>query len=253
VQAKVGEDGPRRSSEGNDLMAQLNLPTRQGYDRWAEVYDTDGNPLVALEEPVVRRLLGPVRGRAVVDVGCGTGRHAVRLARAGARVTAVDFSEGMIARARAKPGADRVRFLRRAIDRRLPFADESFDRVLCCLVLEHIRRLGPFFAELARVCRRDGRVVVSAMHPSMWLKGDSARFYDPVTGDQIRPRSYRQSTSDYVMAAARAGLRLDHMSELAPDARFARRFPRALKHVGWPMLLAMRFTMPGPARRRRPS
>jgi hypothetical protein len=46
---------------------------------------------------------------------------------------------------------------------------------------------------------------------------------------------YRQSTSDYVMAAAGAGLGLDHLSELAPDARFARRFPRTLKHVGWPI------------------
>src|SRR3954469_9134228 len=81
------------------------LPTRDGYDRWAATYDTDGNPLIALEEPHVDALLGDVRGLCVLDVGCGTGRHALRLARAGAAVTAIDFSEAMLAQARAKVGA----------------------------------------------------------------------------------------------------------------------------------------------------
>src|SRR5262249_51788514 len=84
------------------------LSTREGYDRWAAVYDTDGNPVVALEEPLVDALLGDVRGLAVLDVGCGTGRHALRLAAAGASVDAIDFSQEMLARARAKPGADKV-------------------------------------------------------------------------------------------------------------------------------------------------
>ena len=69
---------------------------KSGYDRWSEVYDHDLNPLVALEEPVVREALGPVDGLDVLDLGCGTGRHALWLAGAGARVTAVDFSEGML-------------------------------------------------------------------------------------------------------------------------------------------------------------
>lgn len=221
------------------------VATRTGYDLWSSVYDSDGNPLVGLEEPVVRRLVGRVRERSVADVGCGTGRHSIALARRGARVTAIDFSEGMLARARAKPGAGRVRFVRRAVDRRLPLPDGSVDVVLCCLVLEHIRRLDPFFAELARICRPGGSVVLSAMHPSMWLKGDSARFYDPETGRQVRPRSYRQTLSDYLMSGKRAGLLLDHVSEHAPDAAHARRFPRAAKHVGWPMLLALRLRKPG--------
>ena len=41
------------------------VPTRQGYDRWSEVYDSDGNPLVALEEPEVIRMMGEVRGMTI--------------------------------------------------------------------------------------------------------------------------------------------------------------------------------------------
>jgi malonyl-CoA O-methyltransferase len=83
---------------------------RSGYDRWAVVYDHDANPLIALEEPVVHDALGDVRGAAALDLGCGTGRHALWLAAPGAAVTAVDFSDGMLAEARRKPGADAVRF-----------------------------------------------------------------------------------------------------------------------------------------------
>ena len=53
----------------------------------------------------MRDALGDVRGRRVLDLGCGTGRHAIPLAAAGAVVTAVDFSEQMLAAARRKPGA----------------------------------------------------------------------------------------------------------------------------------------------------
>src|SRR5947207_3112602 len=65
-----------------------NTAVRTGYDRWALVYDHDGNPLVALEAPFVRAAVGDVRGQAVLDLGCGTGRHTFWLAQSGAAVTA---------------------------------------------------------------------------------------------------------------------------------------------------------------------
>ena len=224
------------------------VPAREGYDRWAASYDTEGNPLLALEEPAVYQALGDVLGRDVLDVGCGTGRHAIRLALAGARVTAIDFSEPMLAKARAKPGAERVRFLLHDVAAPLPFADASFDRVLCALVLEHVADPRAFFAELGRVTRPDGGAVVTAMHPAMFLRGVSARFLDEASGELLRPRSYVLQLSDYVMAAQDAGLRVVALSEHAADETLAARVPRAAKYVGWPMLLVMTLTPGGVAR-----
>ena len=88
------------------------VPTRAGYDRWAEFYDGEDNPLILLEGRHMGPLVGDVAGLAVADIGCGTGRHALQWAAAGARDTAVDYHEAMLQRARAKTGARAITFVR---------------------------------------------------------------------------------------------------------------------------------------------
>lgn len=227
---------------------------RGGYDRWADVYDTDGNPLIALEGPRVRAAVGDATGRAgdgrpvdsiglagldALDLGCGTGRHALWLAAAGARVTAVDFSEGMLARARAKPGADAVRFLAHDLHDPLPFPNAAFDLVVSGLVLEHLRDVGPFFAEARRVLRAGGRAVISNMHPAMFLRGSQARFTDPTSGELVQPGSVCHTVGALAVAAVRAGFELTDIVEHAPGDELAADFPRAAKYVGWPMLVVL--------------
>jgi malonyl-CoA O-methyltransferase len=230
---------PSSSTDPIDL-----LPTKDGYDRWAAIYDAEDNPLVALEEPWVERLLGDVRGLAVADIGCGTGRHALRLSAAGATVHALDFSEAMLERAKAKTGAANVVFQVHDLAQPLPFADETFDRVVCGLVIDHIADLDGLFREMSRVCRPDGFVVVSVMHPAMMLRGVQARFTDPASGRETRPASCPHQLSDYFMAAARAGFVFDHLSEQAVDEALASRLERARRYLGWPMLFLMRL-VPG--------
>ena len=215
------------------------LSTREGYDRWAATYDTMGNWLLDLEEPEVERALGDTSDLDVLDVGAGTGRHAIRIAESGARVTAVDFSEEMLARARQKPGADLVRWVVHDVAQPLPFAAGSYDRVLSALVLEHIpvEDLTAFFRDLGRVVRSDGVIVVTAMHPAMFLKGVSANFRDEA--GEVRPRSYVATLSHYVMGAIQAGLIIVGLTEHSVDERLATRNERARKSLGWPALFVM--------------
>lgn len=216
------------------------IDTREGYDRWAEIYDIDGNPLIALEEKYFPKILGDVRGLTVADIGCGTGRHAARLAAVGARVLALDFSTGMMRKAREKFAAAHVVFAVADISRSLPIRDRRFDRVICCLVLDHIHDVAGLFGELKRICRRDGFIAISVMHPAMMLRDVQAQFHDPVSGATVRPRSAPNQISDYVNAVTAAGLRIDHMSEHVIDAQVAGQHPRALKYLGWPALVMMR-------------
>jgi malonyl-CoA O-methyltransferase len=226
---------------------------REGYDRWATVYDHDANPLPALDRPLMQDAIGDARGLTVLDLGCGTGRHTVWLADAGAVVTAVDFSEGMLAEARRKAAGANVRFLAHDLHQPLPFPSGTFDLVVSGLVLEHLRDLAAFFGEAHRVLRSSGRAVVSAMHPAMFLRGSQARFTDPASGEVVQPGSLPHQLGDFVMAAVRAGFGLEGIGEYAPDAAFAARYPRAEKYIGWPMLVVLRMrakTAERPGRRR---
>src|SRR5207249_372807 len=149
--------------------------------------------------------------------GCGTGRHALWLAAAGANVTAVDFSEGMLAEARQKPGAASIAFLVRDVQEPLPFMNGQFDLLISGLVLEHIRDLRACFGEARRVVRSGGRAVVSAMHPAMFLRGNQARFADPASGEIVMPGSVDHKLGEIVMAALHAGFVMDGVDEYTPD------------------------------------
>jgi len=211
-----------------------------GYDRWSAVYDHDGNPLIALEEPEMRKLIGPVAGCRVLDLGCGTGRHSLWLAAGGAVVTGVDFSEGMLEKARRKPGSELVSYISHDLHHGLPFGSASFDRVVSGLVLEHIGDLAAFFHEAYRVLVPGGFAVMSSMHPAMMLRGTQAQFHDPDSGEVVRPGSLPHQVSDFVMAALAAGFELEYLGEHLADAELAARYPRAEKYIGWPMLMILR-------------
>lgn len=228
----------------HDTLAEV----RAGYDRWAEVYDHDGNPLQALEAPVVRNAVGDVSGLTVLDLGCGTGCHALWLAENGARVTAVDFSRGMLAAAQKKPPARTIEFLCHDLHDPLPLPTSHFNLVVSGLVLEHLRDLNAFFREIWRVLQPCGRAVVSAMHPAMFLRGSQARFTDPLSGEVVQPGSVPHTLSEMLMAAVHAGFQIEQLAEHAPDEEFADGFPRAKKYVGWPMLVAVTLHKQSPGR-----
>ena len=135
--------------------------------------------------------------------------------------------------------AANVRFLAHDLHEPLPLASGMFDLVVSGLVLEHLRELAGFFAEAHRVLRSSGRAVVTAMHPSMFLRGSQARFTDPASGEVVQPGSLPHQLGDFVMAALRAGFTLESIGEHAPDAGFAAQYPRAEKYVGWPMLVVL--------------
>lgn len=225
----------------------LFLSTQQGYDRWSEIYDVDHNPLLPLEEPQVGRLLGPtgdLAGRTLLDVGCGTGRHAFRCAQAGARVTAIDFSSGMLQQAGRKPGAENIRFAAHDLTEPLPFPEASFDLALCCLVMDHIPQPQALLSEIRRVLKPGGSLVMSLMHPALLIRGVEARFTQPDTGQKICPKSYPHRICDYVMAIVRAGLLITEMSEHVMTAEIVAQIPRAERYLGWPMVLMFRLSRP---------
>jgi SAM-dependent methyltransferase len=117
-----------------------------------------GSLIAETQARVMASFLGPLDGRAVLDVGTGTGRAALELARGGARVTGVDASAEMlrVARARAaEAGIDATFDVADA--HHLPYADRAFHCAVSLRVLMHTPDWRQCLAELCRVA--DDRVV----------------------------------------------------------------------------------------------
>jgi SAM-dependent methyltransferase len=208
------------------------LTVREGYAAWAPRYDDDGNPLTALEGPAVWAWFGRLEGRQALDLGCGTGRHTRALLEAGARVTALDLSPEMLARARVQLQGRTVAWVRHALPRPLPFLDAAFDLVVLGLVVEHIADLAAVLAESARVLTPGGRCIVSALHPERTAAGQRARFIDPETGLRRPIVTHHRTIAAYHDAAAAAGLTLVSERTLVVPATLAEQLPRARRYLG---------------------
>jgi SAM-dependent methyltransferase len=200
------------------------LDVTAGYAEWSKTYDEPGNPLIAAEEPAVRRLIDTIPVGTALDAACGTGRHASYLRQRGHRVVAADGSAEMLARARAKvPGAD---FCLGGLTR-LPLAAASFDLAVCSLALDHVERLAPPIAELARVVRPGGWAIISDIHPILLLLGGGA-FFQGEDRNYAAVREFYHAHSEYVAALVSAGFDIRECIEPQWTERELAMTPRAV-------------------------
>jgi SAM-dependent methyltransferase len=149
------------------------------YDAFAEeflAHAADGFYNAHLDRPACLDLLGDVRGKTVLDAGCGPGLYAADLVAMGARVIGFDLSPRMVqlSRQRVSQGEFRVHALGDPID----WLDEdAVDLELCALALEHVDdRIGAL-RELRRVLAPGGALVLSVQHPvGNWLRHGGSYF-----------------------------------------------------------------------------
>jgi SAM-dependent methyltransferase len=185
------------------------LEAQPGYARWSETYDNPGNPLVELEQPVVWSIFDGITPGAALDAACGTGRHARRLVDLAHDVVGVDGSPEMLAVAqRSVPHAA----FREGDLCSLPLESASMDLVVCSLALEHVADLPRAIAELSRVLRSGGRMVLSDLHPAAVALGGVAYFQDAGGGAGV-VRGYGHLHGDYLRAFESVGLRVRHCLE----------------------------------------
>jgi ubiquinone/menaquinone biosynthesis C-methylase UbiE len=173
-----------------------------GYQRWAATYDSLANPLLAAEEPEMARMLQRFAVGRALDAASGTGRFGAYLADRGHEVVALDSSRAMIQQARSRG----VNVLMGDL-RSLPIRDETIDLTVCGLALTHLADLRSPIAELARVTRPSGHVVISDIHPFALALGGHALFRD-LDGRNLVVRNHQHWHSDYIRALEGAGLRI---------------------------------------------
>jgi SAM-dependent methyltransferase len=138
--------------------------------RWWDDRIGDGNDFqTVLIEPATERLLDVVAGDTILDVACGAGRLARRLAELGAQVVAFDYSAEFIARARERTSPDAaVEY--HVVDAANPQAllslgSNRFNKAVCTMAIMDMPEIGPLFAALPRLLAPGGALVFSVTHP----------------------------------------------------------------------------------------
>jgi SAM-dependent methyltransferase len=138
--------------------------------RWWDDQIGGGNEFqTLLIEPATERLLQIVAGDTVLDVACGAGRFARRIAQLGAQVVAFDYSEEFIARARERTTANAA-IEYHTVDAAnpealVPLGSSRFTKAVCTMALMDMPEIGPLFAALPRILAPGGAFVFSVTHP----------------------------------------------------------------------------------------
>ena len=163
------------------------------------------------------RLLGDVRDRDVLEVGCGAAQGARWLVREGARVTAFDVSYGQLLESRrldARSGTTVARVVQ-ADAQALPFRDAAFDVVVSAFgAIPFVADSAGTMREVARVLRTGGRFVFSVTHPTRWAFPD-----DPGPRGLTVQQSYFERTPYVELDAAGAASYVEHHRTLGDRVR----------------------------------
>jgi len=226
------------------------------YDRIADAYAdrVDTKPHNAFyDRPAVISLWHDVKGRDVLDAGCGPGVYAAELVKRGARVIAGDVSPRMCEISARRLG-NAARVVELDLSDRLPFEDAAFELVNAPLCLDYIRDWDHVFAEFNRVLKRGGYAVVSCTHPSFDAEYFHTERYFEIEavegpwggfGERFIMNSYRRPLAEFVNAPLRAGLLLDKLLEPLPTEEFREADPRRYGELmRRPAFLMMRVCKP---------
>ena len=218
-------------------------PRVNDYDILAEAYTAENEASLInayYARPAILALAGDVAGRRILDAGCGSGPLFAALRDRGAIVTGFDSSTGMLEQARQRLGAG-ADLQVAALGRPLPFGDGAFDDVIAALVLHYLEDWGPPLAELRRVLRPGGRLIVAVDHPfaivglqrEAGLKPDYFATYnwteEWTMGGQTVPMSFwNRPLHAMTDAFTAAGFRISVISEPHPVPEARELFPDEL-------------------------
>jgi malonyl-CoA O-methyltransferase len=204
---------------------------RDAYNLWSSIYDHDRNLTRDLDQAVTQTVLGADRYGTVLEMGCGTGKNTGLLRQISGFLLSFDFSPGMLAQARSKPGLMDAHFALADLTGAWPLAPACADLLTFNLVLEHLSDLNHIFREARRVLRPGGQVFLCELHPFKQYQGKQAVIRQGEQETLIT--AYLHHLTDYTRAAEAAGFRLDRLDEWWVDA----------DHSLPPRLVSMRFSM----------
>ncbi len=136
--------------------------------------------------PNLMRLVAPKAGERVLDLACGQGFFSREMARAGAKVTGVDISPELIAKAKVMSPSLKIDFRLSAAHELEDFDDQSFDKIVTVLAIQNIHNPDEVFRSCERVLSNGGPLHLVMNHPAFRIPQSSSWGFDDKVGIQYR-------------------------------------------------------------------
>ncbi len=198
--------------------------TGSSYDEIANKYADaqDNKPWnLYFDRPGILQFLPDVSGKDVLDAGCGPGFYSLYLLDQGARVTAFDLNPFFVERTRQRTG-NHVIVRQADLAEPLKFcSDESFDLIVCILVLHYLKEWRPTLTEFNRVLRSNGLLIFSTHHPftDMEMSPTGDYFSTDLIEDEWdigKVRFYRRPLSKISRDLIQSGFVIEDIAEPQP-------------------------------------
>jgi ubiquinone/menaquinone biosynthesis C-methylase UbiE len=187
------------------------MKIQSAYNIWSSSYDEDSNLTRDLDAEIVRKEFAGKKFDSIIEVGCGTGKNTVFFSEIADKVYAIDFSEGMINKAKDKIKSHNVNFKEADITRNWPIANNTIGLVTSNLILEHIDNLDFIFSEANRCLKKQGEFFINELHPFRQYECKKATFVND--GKITEIDAFVHHISDFTNAAINNGFKLLKLNE----------------------------------------
>lgn len=213
---------------------------------YKELRKDDANYNIQLEQPAMRKLLPDVKGKFVLDLGCGYGCNCLDFIKRGAKgVIGIDISEKMLEIATAESSDDRIQYIRMSMTD-ISKLNQKFDLVYSSLAFHYVENFDKLAKDIYLLLNEDGYLLFSQEHPLITAtfgglqhyNKDSDGHYTSYTfsnygqpGERITSwfvddvRKYHRRFSDIITGLSRAGFIIDTVCEPIPEQSATEKIP----------------------------
>jgi len=210
------------------------------YKAWSKEYDNPTNIAIFLEEKITKKMFN-YKNKDILDLGCGTGRYAIPLARRN-NVVCMDFSKDMLKVARKKAKESKVKINFKEGDITKFKSKNKFDVIISMLVQDHIKDLKKMVNTLNSLSKIGTEIIISNIHPyhtyKAHKKDNKAQLFSRLSTDQ-----FYHPLEEYLKLFRDKGFELTGYNDLILEEKYSKlkEFNETIYLTNKPIVVVMKF------------